>query len=116
MTLNKEVYTVNKDNLVYDSSHPIDAKNMPVTVTAGTVGIIRRGQVLDFVEGKYKLHESSGTVSAIVAETISYTAEDTIVAVPAYISGTFRKSACITETELTDSNIEEFRSKGIYLK
>ena len=48
MFLNKEAYKVTNDNLIYDSSHHIDARNVPVTVQTGAPGIIKRGQVLDF--------------------------------------------------------------------
>lgn len=112
--LNKEAYEVTKDSLIYDSRHPIDAVNVTVEVT--DAGMLLRGQVLDFADGKYSIHKSGGTVSVIVAENTAYTAEDTTVAVPAYTSGTFRMSACITEDELSETDIETFRSKGIYLK
>ena len=116
MLLNKEAYKVTNDNLIYDSSHPIDARNVPVTVQTGAPGIIKRGQVLDFEGTGYKPHTENGTVSAIVAEDTPYTGEDATVAVPVYISGTFRETACITDTALSIQDREEFRSKGIYLK
>ncbi len=116
MELNKEAYKMEKDNLVYDSTHPFDAKNVPVTVQTGSPGVIARGQVLDFTGGSYKPHAEGGTVSVIVAEDTGYTGGDATVAVPVYISGTFRETACITDTALSDQDREEFRSKGIYLK
>ena len=114
MFLNKEAYKVTNDNLIYDSSHHIDARNVPVTVQTGAPGIIKRGQVLDFEGTGYKPHTENGTVSAIVAEDTPYTGEDATVAV--YISGTFRETTCITDTALSIQDREEFRSKGIYLK
>lgn len=116
MQLNKEVYTVNRDNLIYDSSHQIDAKNISIAVQAGTAGNIKRGQIIDFKDGSYEVHAEGGTVSVIAAETTPYTADDTDISVPVYISGSFRKSECITDVELTEQDVEEFRSKGIYLK
>lgn len=116
MMLNKEAYKVTNDNLIYDSSHPLDARNVPVTVQTGTPGTVKRGQVLDFESTGYKPHAENGTVSAVVAEDTPYTGEDATVAVPVYISGTFRETACITDTALSAQDREEFRSKGIYLK
>lgn len=115
MKLNKEAYEVKRDNLVYDSSHQIDAKNVTVTVPEGA-GVFRRGEILDFKDGKYAAHSEGGTASVIVAECASYSENDTEVAVPVYISGAFRQSACITSVELTETDIEALRSKGIYLK
>lgn len=116
MRLNNEVYEVKKDNLVYDSSHPIDARDVTVTVPLESVGTLRRGQVLDVAEGNYTIHAEGGSVSVIVAESTPYAADDTSVVVPVYLSGAFRKSACVTDVELTDGDVEAFRSKGIYLK
>lgn len=117
MRLNNEAYTVVKDNLIYDSSHPIDSAAVTVSVSAGeNGGVILRGEVLDFAEGKYKQHEADGTASAIVAETTSYAKNDTDVTVPVYISGSFRKSACHATPELTDTDVEALRQHGIYVK
>lgn len=113
--LNKEAYEVTKDNLVYDSRHPLDAVN--VTVEAADAGMFLRGQVLDFTDGKYSAHKSGGAVSVIVAESTKCTAEDAgTVTVPVYTSGTVTVPACITEEGLTETDLETFRSKGIYLK
>lgn len=115
--LNKEAYEVTKDSLVYDSRHPVDAVNVTVDVADAGEGMLPRGQVLDFADGKYSVHKSGGTVSVIVAESTGFTAENAgTVTVPVYTSGTFRMSACITEEELTETDMEAFRSKGIYLK
>lgn len=116
MRLNKAAYEVEKDNLVYDGSHPFDGATVKVTVPTESVGIIRRGQVLDFADGTYSLHAESGTTSAIVSVSTPYAEDDTEVIVPVYFSGTFRKSACITDVELTVTDVEALRSKGIYLK
>lgn len=45
--LNKMAYTVEKDKLVYDAKHPIDATAVQVTVGVDADGILRRGQLLD---------------------------------------------------------------------
>lgn len=116
MKLNKEAYKVERDNLVYDSSHPIDGKNVTVTVPAEGTGAFRRGEILDFKDENYVAHTADGTASVIVAEHTPYAEGDTELAVPVYISGTFRKSACVASVELTETDIETLRSKGIYLK
>lgn len=115
MKLNKEAYEVKRDNLIYDSSHKVDAKNVTVTVPKDA-GVFRRGEILDFKEGNYVAHTADGTASVIVAECTSYSEADTEVAVPVYISGAFTLSACVTSVELTETDIEALRSKGIYLK
>lgn len=114
--LNKEAYFVDKDKLVYDARHPIDAAAVRVKITADDSGEIERGQVLDCADGVYSVHADGGSVSAIVAEDTSYVSSDTEITVAAYISGTFRASEVIAEPELTDGDIEAFRGKGIYLK
>lgn len=115
MMLNREVYTMEKDKLVYDLSHPRDAKNVSVTVPEGE-GIIKRGQVIDYKDGQYAVHASGGVAAAIIAEDTIYTDGDTEITAAVYISGTFRSSACISDTELAAADIENLRSKGIYLK
>lgn len=115
MMLNREAYTMEKDKLVYDLSHPRDAKNISLTAPEGG-GIIKRGQVIDYKDGQYAVHASGGVAVAIVAEDIPYADGDTEITAAAYISGTFRKSACISGVELETSDIENLRSKGIYLK
>lgn len=113
--LNREAYTMEKDKLVYDLSHPRDAKNISLTAPEGG-GIIKRGQVIDYKDGQYAVHASGGVAVAIVAEDIPYADGDTEITAAAYISGTFRKSACISGVELETSDIENLRSKGIYIK
>ncbi len=115
MMLNREAYTMEKDKLVYDLSHPRDAKNISLTAPEGE-GIIKRGQVIDYKDGQYAVHASGGVAVAIVAEDIPYADGDTEITATAYISGTFRKSACISGVELETSDIENLRSKGIYIK
>lgn len=115
MMLNREAYTMEKDKLVYDLSHPRDAKNISLTAPEGG-GIIKRGQVIDYKDGQYAVHASGGVAVAIVAEDIPYADGDTEITAAAYISGTFRKSACISGVELETSDIENLRSKGIYIK
>lgn len=114
--LNKQAYVVEKDKLVYDSKHPIDVANIPVTITPSDAGEIKRGQILDCKDGEYSLHAEDGEPSAIVAETTSYAADDTTVVVTAYISGSFRASEIVANPELTAADTEALRGKGIYLK
>lgn len=113
--LNREAYTMEKDKLVYDLSHPRDAKNVSITAPEGE-GIIKRGQVIDYKDGQYAIHASGGVAAAIVAEDTPYADGDTEITAAVYISGTFRKPACISAVELEISDIENLRSKGIYLK
>ncbi|MCI8315196.1 MAG: hypothetical protein HFH74_09235 [Lachnospiraceae bacterium] len=114
--LNKMAYTVEKDKLVYDAKHPIDATAVQVTVGVDADGILRRGQLLDCENGVYSIHSEGGMPSAIIAEDTEYASEDMEIIVPVYISGTFRASEVITEPEITVTDIENLRSKGIYLK
>lgn len=116
--LNKMAYIVEKDRLIYDAKHPIDAMAMQVVIGADTDGMLKRGQLLDCKNGAYSIHSEEGMSSAIVAEDIEYTSEDTEIMVPVYISGTFRASEVIAESEMeiTAVDIENLRSRGIYLK
>lgn len=116
--LNEKVGNMLYDHLVYDGSHPVDAKNVTVTLTKGTAGTIKRGQVIDFTsaDGKYKVHAASGVVNCIAARDAQYTAEDENVVVSAYISGPFRKDALIATPALTAADVETFRTNGIFLK
>lgn len=114
--LNKTAYVVEKDKLIYDFRHPIDAVNLEVSVPAETAGEIKRGQVLDVASGVYGVHAKSGVPCAIAAEDTSYAADETKVTVSAYISGSFRISEVVANPELSASDLEALRSKGIYLK
>ncbi len=114
--LNKMAYTVEKDKLVYDAKHPIDATVVQVTVGTDADGMLKRGQLLDCENGVYSIHSEGGMPSAIIAEDTEYASEDMEIIVPVYISGTFRTSEVITEPEITVTDIENLRSKGIYLK
>lgn len=114
--LNKQVYTMERDKLIYDATHPIDAGVVQVSITPEEEGVIERGTVIDCTNGIYKVHEAGGEVSVIVAEDTDYAADDTEIVVQVYISGTFRASEVKTDEELTEADLETFRSKGIYLK
>ena len=118
MRLNKEAYEVKPDNLIYDNTHPIDGYVVSIKVPAEKAGVLKRGQILDFSEsdGSYVPHAEGGSVSAIVVNDVDYAADDTEVSASVYISGTFRKSVCITDVALTAADIEKLRSRGIYLK
>lgn len=113
--LNKMAYVVEKDKLIYDFSHPLDGMNFTVKIEADTNGVIQRGELLDIAEdGTYTVHKEAGVPCAIVSENAEYAADDTEIIVSAYISGTFRKSEI--KAELDTAEVEELRSKGIYLK
>lgn len=118
MRLNGEAYEVKPDNLIYDNSHEIDAANVEVTVPEGKAGTIKRGAVLDYdaLTNTYCVHKENGSASAIVAECFSYAEDDTKAVASVYISGAFRRSVCITDVALNESDLENLRSKSIYLK
>lgn len=114
--LNKQAYAMEKDGLIYDAKHPIDAIVVQVPIAAEEPGEISRGQLLDCTDGVYSIHTTDGAASAIAAENVSYAADDTDIAVAAYVSGSFRASQVIAEPEITDADLKMLRSKGIYLK
>lgn len=113
--LSNEEYTVDKDKLIYDSYKIIDATNVPVQVPEGS-GILKRGQVIDFDDEKYKPHVENGTPNRIIATDTPYGEDDSEVVATTYISGDFRESACITGVELTVTDKENLRKSGIVLK
>ncbi len=104
------------DRLIYDGSHPIDGKNILVTLGGNKNGVLSRGQIIDRVGDIYQLHVKDGEVNCIVATDTSYAETDTEIVVPVYTSGTFRQNECVSEETLTDADLEKFRSLGIYLK
>lgn len=114
--MNREAYEVKTDSLIYDGRHPVDARNVQVSITPTTDGMIRKGQVIDEADGVFSLHAQSGTPSCIAAGNVSYAADDTDVIVPCYISGTFHAKKVIAEQELTAADAEMLRTKGIILK
>lgn len=116
MQLNEQAYVVENDKLIYDGKRLIDADNVSVTVPTASVGVLKRGQIIDFTDGEYVPHAASGVASAIVAESTDYAADDTTVTVAVYTSGNFRASACVSDVDLVAADLENLRSKGIYLK
>ncbi len=116
--LNSPAYTVGKDKLIYDGTYPIDGNAIVLTITADADGVIKRGNVIDFDKDseEYSPHKEGGVPNCIAAENTEYTAEDTVVVVPIYISGTFRTSAIIADPELKEADREALRSVGIHLK
>jgi hypothetical protein len=115
--LNGEAYTVKRDKLIYDSKHPIDATTVQVSVTSDKEGVIRRGQLLYCKDGVYSAKKADDNeASAISVETTSYSSDDTDIVVEAYISGTFRKSEIVTDSDISAADEEALRGKGIYLK
>ena len=113
---NKMVGTMERDKLIYDMTHPFDAKAVTVTISVKADGKIKRGQVIDFKEDAHSIHSADGEASMIAAEDVEYASTDTEITVPVYISGTFRASEVIADPELTDKDMEKLREKGIYLK
>lgn len=114
--LNQKVGETKPDELIYDASHEVDGKNVVVTVNGDKDGMLLRGQVIDYENNAYKIHEEGGDVSCIIAADTAYAAGETEVVAQVYISGSFRYSRCIADPELTDDDVEDFRSLGIYLK
>jgi hypothetical protein len=111
--MNKELYTVGEDSLIYDGTYAVDAKNIQVSISETEPGVIKRGQVLDEADGTFSIHKNGGKPSCIVAEDTSYAVDDTDIIVPCYISGCFWADKV---TELTVAEREVLRSKGIILK
>lgn len=116
--LNKEVFTVEPDSLIYDGKHPIDCDAVKITLSGGALGggTIKRGQVIDENAGAYDIHAENGTPSVVAAEDTAYDEEAETVVVPVYTSGTLRKSKLVAEPELTEADAETLREKGIFLK
>lgn len=119
MLLNRPAYTMEKDKLKYDMTHPFDASAVQLSVNksgAAKEGMVKRGQVLDAEDGVYTIHTTGGTASCIAAEDVSYAADDTEITVPVYISGTFTGSELVADPELEAADLEALRSKGIFVK
>lgn len=115
--LNKEVYTVGFDSLIYDNSHTVDGAVVMVAVPAGGEGIIKKGQVIDFADGSYSVHKEGGMPSVIAAEDTEYAEGDAEVAVQVYTSGAFRAERIIYGPGLiTDTDTALLRTQNIYLK
>lgn len=114
--LNKEAYEVIKDGLVYDYYRLIDAKNVTVKLSEEKAGVLKRGQLIDFDNGEYSKHSASGTANCIVAEDTEYTEKDTGVVATVYTSGDFTTAKVISESEITETDKENLRSKNIVLK
>lgn len=116
--LNRPVYTVETDKLIYDGTYPIDGDAVPVTLTTDSDGVIKRGSVIDFTEasGEYTVHTEGGIPNRIAAEDTEYMASDEEVIVPTYAGGTFRASEIIADPELEKADMEALRSVGIHLK
>ena len=119
--LDREAYKVERDELIYDGTHPIDAGAVQVTVNTTTpatanVGTIARGQVIDGAGGTYKVHASGGVPKYVAAEAVEYAADDLAVTVPVYLSGAFRKSKVVSDPALTAADIDALRQSGIFLK
>lgn len=113
--LNRMAYVVEKDRLIYDAKHPIDATAVSVTTSSIASGVLRRGQLLDCTDGVYSIHAEGGTASVIVAKDTECASDEGTVIVPVYTSGSFRSSAVITDPAITAADVEALRG-GIYLK
>ncbi len=114
--MNKEVYNVEPDGLIYDFCRPVDAININVTLEAGKGGILKRGQLIDFADGSYTPHQADGAANCIVSDDTVYTATDNSVVVSVYICGNFRTDRVISDVDLTETDIDNLRIHGILLK
>lgn len=114
--LNKPAYEMERDKLIYDGTHPVDGSAVKVKLDVESGGAVLRGTLIDYADGVYSIHKSDGEASLIAAESVQYAAEEAEAVVPVYVSGTFRKCAVISEAEITDTDVETLRCKGIYLK
>lgn len=113
-----EAYTMKDSGLLYDASHQADGKIVTVSITKGTAGTIEKGEVIDFdaSTGEYSKHAAGKTVSVIAAEKVNYDEKAESAEVMVFTSGTFKKSAVVSDPALTEADVETFRSKGIFLK
>lgn len=116
MELIQKAYAMTPDNLIVGNSQSLAGKIVEVEVSAGTVSEIKRGQIIDFAEGKYSLHAKSGTPSVIAAETVAVGATETKIPIGAYTSGDFNAAAIVTSEVLTAADVETLREKNIILK
>lgn len=111
----KKEYEVGSDDLVL-KGYPINYANVSVKITAGSSGVIKRGQVLDRNEdGEYELHKAEGIANCIVESDTEYGKTDDSVIVTVFTTGPFRKTALVSDVELTDADTETLRDVGIIL-
>jgi hypothetical protein len=116
MTLNQQAYEVKADSLVYDGSHPLDGDVYEVDVPGNAAGVIVKGQVIDIKDGGYEIHKSGGTPAAVAAEDTDYEGTEGKIPVEVYTHGALRWSMIVADPELTDTDLETLREKGIVLK
>lgn len=112
---------VASDNLIYDNSHPIDAKNITLAVNGGETtdtGAVAKGQIIDFdaKTGTYGVHAKDGTPAAIAAEDITFAADDKAVVLTVYTTGAFFENKVIADPALTAADIDALQKNGIFLK
>ena len=112
---------VASDSLIYDNSHPIDAKNITLAVNGGETpdtGSVAKGQIIDFdaKAGTYSVHAKDGTPAAIAAEDITFAADDKAVVLTVYTTGTFFENKVIADPALTAADIDALQKNGIFLK
>lgn len=118
MVLNEKAYESATDGLIYDFCRPLDIINKEVTIDDESDGVVERGTVLDFdkTTKTYKVHEADGVAAGIVAAKTEYTSGDDEVIVPVYVSGNFKTSGCISNVDLDETDKENLRTFGIFLK
>lgn len=115
--LNENIGEMKPDDLIYDATHQLDARVVEVEIASGGKGgTLERGRVLDLKDGAYAVHAEGGAANVIVAESTEYSGEDDAVSVSAYISGSFRQSALVSDVELVPGDIEKLREVGIIVK
>lgn len=116
-SLNENIGEMKPDTLIYDATQRLDARVVEVEVASGGKGgTLERGQVLDLKDGAYVIHEEGGAANVVVAESTEYSGEDDAVSVSVYISGSFRRSALVSDAELAPGDVEKLREVGIIVK
>jgi hypothetical protein len=114
----KQVDAVSYDNLIADTTHPIDVKSV---VLQGGQGVLKRGTVLGIItaSGLAVPVDSTKTDGSQVADCILTDDVDTTdgnVTATAYRSGLFNRKALIFGgTDTADEHETKLRELGIYL-
>lgn len=114
--LNKELYKVGFDSLIYDNSHQVDGGVVRINVPAETEGVLVKGQLIDYANGEYNIHTNDGKPCVVVAEDTPYAKEDQSIPAQVYTSGTLCANKIVCDPELSVKDYEELKSKNIYLK
>ncbi|MEA0565320.1 head decoration protein [Lysinibacillus irui] len=120
MKLNGQVGTYEPNNLIYDTSFPLQTGS--AKLKAGQ-GLLLQGTIIGKDNaGEYVVASTTATTpivaDAILADDIDTGSEPGIsVFAETYISGTFNSDALLTDgTDKVSVHYDVLRTKGIYLK